>query len=236
MTRRTARAGALLLAGVLLGSFTLAGVAAGQENERLKVEFKESDPTPGKLGVTIGMSGSAWDPSLQLTEDAFSATINGNRAPITNVTPFGVQQGGTRGQLAVILAVDTSGSMRKNDNIAKARTAAARFAAGMPPGTRLGVLSFGTKTKLEQGLTTDRAKVQAVIQNLQAEVSGGTALYDAVVKGSKLLAAEPGQANLVVLSDGKHEGTGTTLQQAIKQAKEEARVTAVALDAGFPQD
>jgi tight adherence protein B len=236
MTRRTARAGALLLAGVLLGSFTFAGVAAGQENEPLKVEFKESDPTEGKLGVTIGMSGSAWDPSRQLSQDAFSASINGKKVEITDVTPFGVQQGGTRGQLAVILAVDTSGSMRKNNNIAKARTAAARFAAGMPPGTRLGVLSFGTKTKLEQGLTTDRAKVQSVIQNLQAEVNGGTALYDAVVRGSKLLAAEPGQANLVVLSDGKHEGTATTLQQAIKQAKGEARVTAVALDAGFQQD
>jgi tight adherence protein B len=236
MTRRTARAGALLLAGVLLGSFTFAGVAAGQENEPLKVEFKESDPTEGKLGVTIGMSGSAWDPSRQLSQDAFSASINGKKVEITDVTPFGVQQGGTRGQLAVILAVDTSGSMRKNNNIAKARTAAARFAAGMPPGTRLGVLSFGTKTKLEQGLTTDRAQVQSVIQNLQAEVNGGTALYDAVVRGSKLLAAEPGQANLVVLSDGKHEGTATTLQQAIKQAKGEARVTAVALDAGFQQD
>jgi tight adherence protein B len=234
--RRTARAGALLLAGVLLGSFTFAGVAAGQENEPLKVEFKESDPTEGKLGVTIGMSGSAWDPSRQLSQDAFSASINGKKVEITDVTPFGVQQGGTRGQLAVILAVDTSGSMRKNNNIAKARTAAARFAAGMPPGTRLGVLSFGTKTKLEQGLTTDRAKVQSVIQNLQVEVNGGTALYDAVVRGSKLLAAEPGQANLVVLSDGKHEGTATTLQQAIKQAKGEARVTAVALDAGFQQD
>jgi tight adherence protein B len=236
MTRRTARAGALLLAGVLLGSFTLAGVAAGQENEPLKVDFKESDPTEGKLGVTVGMSGSAWDPSIQLSQDAFSASINGKKVEITDVTPFGVQQGGTRGQLAVILAVDTSGSMRKNDNIAKARTAAARFAAGMPPGTRLGVLSFGTRTKLEQDLTTDRAKVQSVIQNLQAEVNGGTALYDAVVEGSKLLAAEPGQANLVVLSDGKHEGTGTTLQQAIKQAKGKARVTAVALEAGFPQD
>jgi len=236
MTRRTARAGALLLAGVLLGSFAFAGVAAGQENEPLKVEFKESDPSPGKLGVTVGMSGSAWDPSLQLSQDAFSASINGKPVKITDATPFGAQQGGTRGQLAVILAVDTSGSMRKNDNIAKARTAAARFAAGMPPGTRLGVLSFGTKTKLEQDLTTDRAKVQSVIQNLQAEVSGGTALYDAVIKGSKLLDAEPGQANVVVLSDGKHEGTGTTLQQAIKQAKGKARVTAVALEAGFQQD
>ena len=182
------------------------------------------------------MSGPAWDPSLQLTTDAFSARINGSPVKVTGAVPVGVQQGGTRAQLAVILAVDTSGSMRKNDNIAKARSAAARFAAGMPPGTRLGVLSFGTQTKLVQELTTDRTRVQAVIQNLQAEDSGGTALYDAVVKGSQLLAGESGQANLVVLSDGKHEGTATTLQEAIKAAKDKAKVTAVALDAGFEQD
>ncbi|MET0490638.1 MAG: hypothetical protein ABW143_10430, partial [Acidimicrobiales bacterium] len=102
MTRRTSRAGVLLLAGVLLGSFAFAGGAAGQENERLKVEFKESDPGEGKLGVTVGMSGPAWDPSLALNQDAFSASINGKKVDITGVTPFGVQQSGTRGQLAVI--------------------------------------------------------------------------------------------------------------------------------------
>ena len=236
MSRRTARAGALLLAGLLLGSFAVAGAAAGQENPRLKVDFRESDPTPGKLGVTIAISGPAWGGGQSLGRDAFSATINGNRVPITGATPLGAQPGGTRGQLSVILAVDTSGSMRKNDNIATAREAASRFAAGMPVGTRLGVLSFGTQTKLEQGLTTDKARVQSVIQGLQAEGSGGTALYDAVIQGSRLLAAEPGQSNLVVLSDGRHEGTPATLQQAIKAAKGQARVTAVALEAGFPQD
>ena len=236
MSRRITRTGILLLTGLLLGMLGFGGVAAGQENDRLKVEFRESDPSPGKLGLTIGMSGPAWDPSLQLSQGAFSASINGRPVQVTGAAPLGVQQGGTRAQLAVILAVDTSGSMRKNDNIAKARTAAARFAAGMPPGTRLGVLSFGTRTKLEQELTTDRARVQAVIQNLDAEVSGGTALYDAVMQGSKLLAGERGQANLVVLSDGKHEGTGTTLQQAVNEAKGRARVIAVALEAGFEQD
>jgi tight adherence protein B len=236
MSRRITRTGILLLTGLLLGTLAFGGVATGQENNRLRVEFGESDPSPGKLGLTIGMSGPAWDPSLQLTTDAFSARINGSPVKVTGAVPVGVQQGGTRAQLAVILAVDTSGSMRKNDNIAKARSAAARFAAGMPPGTRLGVLSFGTQTKLVQELTTDRTRVQAVIQNLQAEDSGGTALYDAVVKGSQLLAGESGQANLVVLSDGKHEGTATTLQEAIKAAKDKAKVTAVALDAGFEQD
>jgi tight adherence protein B len=236
MSRRITRTGILLLTGLLLGMLAFGGIAAGQENERLKVDFRESDPSPGKLGLTIGMSGPAWDPSLQLSQGAFSASINGRPVQVTGAAPLGVQQGGTRAQLAVILAVDTSGSMRRNDNIAKARSAAARFAAGMPPGTRLGVLSFGTQTKLEQELTTDRARVQAVIQNLDAEVSGGTALYDAVVQGSKLLAGERGQANLVVLSDGKHEGTGMTLQQAVNEAEGRARVIAVALEAGFEQD
>ncbi len=236
MSRRTARTGALLLAGLLLALFGIAGVATAQENERLKVDFRETTPgKEGKLGITVGMSGEAWDPSLQLTQDAFSSTINGSPVDITGAAPLGAQPG-SKGQLAVILAVDTSGSMRRNDNIAKARSAAARFAAGMPPGTRLGVLSFGTQTKLEQDLTTDRARVQDVIQNLQAEVDGGTALYDAVVEGSTLLAGENGQTNLVVLSDGKHEGTGTTLQQAKKAAKGKARIIAVALEAGFPQD
>ena len=236
MTRRTARAGILLLAGLLLGLFGLAGVATAQGQEKpLQVEFRGTTPGEGKIGITVGMSGSAWDPSLRLGQDAFSARINGDPVRITGASPLGAQPG-SQGQLAVILAVDTSGSMRTNDNIAKARSAAARFAAGMPPGTRLGVLSFGTETKLEQGLTTDRARVQAVIQDLDAEVDGGTALYDAVVEGSRLLAGEGGQTNLVVLSDGKHEGTGTTLQQATRAAKGKARIIAVALEAGFPQD
>jgi tight adherence protein B len=235
MSRRTARSGVLLLAGLLLALFGIAGVATAQENERLKVDFRETTPGKGKIGITVAMSGDAWDPSLQLTQDDFSGTIDGDPVDITGAAPLGAQPG-SQGQLAVILAVDTSGSMRKNDNIAKARSAAARFAAGMPPGTRLGVLSFGTQTKLEQELTTDRARVQAVIQNLEAEVDGGTALYDAVVQGAGLLAGERGQTNLVVLSDGRHEGTATALQQAIKAVKGKARVTAVALEAGFPQD
>jgi tight adherence protein B len=236
MSRRPTRAGVLPLAGLLLALLALPGVATAQgQEEPLQVEFRETTPGEGKIGITVGMSGSAWDPSLRLGQDAFSASINGDPVRITGAAPLGAQPG-SQGQLAVILAVDTSGSMRTNDNIAKARSAAARFAAGMPPGTRLGVLSFGTETKLEHGLTTDRARVQAVIQDLDAEVDGGTALYDAVVEGSRLLAGEGGQTNLVVLSDGKHEGSGTTLQQASRAAKGKARIIAVALEAGFPQD
>ena len=235
MSRRTPR-GVLLLAGLLLGLPLLGGVATAQQREPLEVRFRESDPSPGRLKVTVAISGTAWGRGQQLGSDAFRASINNQVVAINGVAPLGQAQG-DRGILAVILAVDTSGSMRKNDNIDRARKAAARFAQELPPGTRLGVMSFGTRPKLELGLTTDRARVQTVIRSLEAEINGGTALYDAVVQGSKLLAAEAGQPNLVVLSDGRHEGTNTTLQQAIKAATDGgATITSVALQAGFKQD
>ena len=237
MSPRIPRTGILLLPALLLGSLLLGGVAAAQQQKQpIEVRFRESDASPGRLKVTVAMSGTAWGRGQQLTRDDFSASMNNRSVPITNITPLGEQQG-DRGTLAVILAIDTSGSMRKNDNIGRARDAAARFAQELPPGTRLGVISFGTQTSLELGLTTDRDRAQAVIRSLEAETSGGTALYDAVVQGSKLLAGKPGQHNLVVLSDGKHEGTSTTLQQAINAAKDgDATITSVALQAGFQQD
>jgi tight adherence protein B len=236
MSHRITRAGQLLAAAFLLGSLGVPSAAVAQDDEApLEVDYRRSETAPGKLKVTIAMSGSAWGAGQRLSNGDVTVSINQRPVPVTGVTPA-QEQRGRRGQLAVILAVDTSGSMRKNNNIETARNAAARFAAAMPPNTRLGVISFGTRTKLELGLTTDRDRVQQVIRNLQAEVDGGTALYDAVVRGSNVLARQPGLHNLVVLSDGRHEGTGTTLDQARAAAKGKAVITAVALEAGFPQD
>jgi tight adherence protein B len=236
MSPRITRPGGLFLAVLLLGSLIVGGVATAQQKQ-LDVTYREQDASPGRLKVTVAMSGPAWGRGQQLTADSFNASINGRPVTVAGATPLGAQQG-KRGTLAVILAIDTSGSMRKNDNIDRARHAAIRFAQELPPGTKLGVISFGTRTKLELGLTTDRAQVLSVIDGLQAETVGGTALYDAVVQGSALLAKSSGQPNLVVLSDGRHEGTSTTLQQAIKAARGKVTITSVALEAGFlePKD
>ena len=92
------------------------------------------------------MSGAAWGSGQRLGQDAFSATINGDPVTITGATPLGEQQGGTRGQVAVVLAVDTSGSMLKLSNgvpnIDRAKAAAEAFTRAMRPGTRLGLVAF----------------------------------------------------------------------------------------------
>jgi tight adherence protein B len=106
----------------------------------------------------------------------------------------------------------------------------------MQPGTQVGVVAFADRPRVEQELTTDREQVRRVIAGLQAD--GDTALYDAVVEASRLLAGQPGQRNLVVLSDGRDEGSTATLPQAIAAAKRAKVITdAVGLQVpGFEQD
>jgi tight adherence protein B len=224
MSRRAARLGSLLLAGLLLGLVGLAAPAAGQQEEPLKVELRDSNATSGRLEVTIAMSGTAWTNGARLGPGDLTAAIDGQEVKVTGAEPLQGGQG-TGGKVSVILAVDTSGSMLQSNNIARAREAAAQFTAQMRPGTRVGVVSFADQPRVEQALTSDRAQVQRVIGRLEADPNGDTALYDAVVEASGLLAHEPGQRNLVVLSDGRHDGTPTRLPEAIAAAEKAKVIT-----------
>jgi tight adherence protein B len=241
MSRRTVRVGSLLLAGFLFGSPGLAVQASAQGQDPLKVEYRRSEPSPGRLKVTIAMSGSAWGAGQPLDQDDFRATINGQQVRINGATPL-QEQKGSRGKMAVILAVDTSGSMLEPStgpgprNIDRAKAAADSFAQAMQPGTRLGLVAFSTTPRVAQDLTTDHERVRRAIRSLQA--TGDTALNDAIVLASGLLAKEEGQRNLVVLSDGRDEGSRASLQAAIAAANR-ADVTAYAVGLkvpGFEQD
>ncbi len=238
MSRRVARLGSLLLAGLLLGSLGLAAPAAGQQQEQLKVDLRDSVTHAGRLKVTVAMSGPAWT-GERLDSSAFTASIDGQQVQDVRATPLQEQQGAS-GKLAVFLAVDTSGSMLDFNNIDTARSAAANFAGQMRPGTRMGVISFANAPpEVTQNLTEDARLVRTAIQGLQVEdPQGDTALYDAVVLASNQLKDQPGQRNLFVLSDGRHEGTPTTLQQAIAAAKAaKVKVFTVGLEVpGRPQD
>ena len=237
MSRRVVRLGSLLLVGLLLGSLGLAAPAAGQQQEPLKVDLRDSVTDAGRLKVTVAMSGPAWT-GERLDSSAFTASIDGQQVQDVRATPLQEQRGAS-GKLAVFLAVDTSGSMLDNNNIVTARSAAANFAGQMRPGTRMGVISFANAPEVTQNLTEDAGLVRTAIQGLRVEdPQGDTALYDAVVLASQQLKDQPGQRNLFVLSDGRHEGTSTTLQQAIAAAKAaNVKVFTVGLEVpGRPQD
>jgi tight adherence protein B len=204
-----------LLAGLLLagGSLAVPGGAAAGPGE-LRVELRDADVAaePGHLLATVTLSGSALDGG-RLGAGAFRATVDGRPATVARAEPLEA----TGRRLAVLLVVDTSGSMRAGGNIGLARAAADRFATELRDGTRVGVVAFATRPRVVQPLTTDRRRVRAAIAGLRA--AGDTALRDAVVQASRLLAREAGQRTVVLLSDGRDDGSRATFEQAVAAAR-----------------
>jgi tight adherence protein B len=126
--------------------------------------------------------------------------------------------------LEVMLAVDTSGSMR--DAIGAAKAAANDFVDAMPPGVRIGVETFGDDVTVLSRPTSDRAGLKYRIDAIVAD--GDTALYDAVVAATDEFTIGAKQKVLVLLSDGKDDGSTATLDQAIDAVKGE-HVEAISL-------
>ena len=116
----------------------------------------------------------------------------------------------TADNLEVMLAIDTSGSMRAAMEPAKA--AARAFVVAMPAGVRIGLATFGDDVAVLTPPTTDRALLAAQIDGIVA--AGDTALYDAVVTASGSFTPAAQHRVLVLLSDGRDDGSTATLEEA----------------------
>lgn len=83
----------------------------------------------------------------------------------------------------VILAIDTSGSMRARDvspdRFSSAQSAARAFVANLPRQTRVGIVAFAGTASVVQPPTQSREDAVAAIERLQ--VQGGTAVGSAIV-------------------------------------------------------
>lgn len=111
----------------------------------------------------------------------------------------------------VIIAIDTSGSMRPVIDAAKA--AAVEFVSAMPTEVRIGVATFADDVTVLSPPTTDRALLVAQIDSITAD--GDTALYDAVVAARQGFDPTAEHRVLVLFSDGGDEGSAANLQDAM---------------------
>ena len=119
--------------------------------------------------------------------------------------------------LEVVLAIDTSGSM--HNAIGAAKAAALEFVAAMPAEVRIGVETFGDSVTMLTPPTADRALLTEQINSI---VTGGnTALYDVVVSARQQFTPSVTYKVLVVLSDGKDDGSRASLQDAIDSVQGE---------------
>jgi tight adherence protein B len=114
-------------------------------------------------------------------------------------------------QLEVILAIDTSESMLPAIEAAKA--AATEFVTSMPSDVPIGVETFADSVSVLTPPTSDR---DLITQQIESIVTGGdTALYDVVVAASQHFTPTVEHKVIVLLSDGKDEGSSATLDDAV---------------------
>ena len=105
---------------------------------------------------------------------------------------------------AIVLCIDTSGSMSSTD-VAPTRSDASRDAAlafinGVPDGTRIGLVAFSAAAFPLGALTDDRDAARAELGRLPAP-NGGTAIGDALDAAAQLLPSA-GRRAIVLVTDG----------------------------------
>ena len=118
--------------------------------------------------------------------------------------------------VSIVLTLDSSGSMKKAADAAKA--AARTFIEAVGPEDKLGVALFADSFTLAQDLTANRvASLDAVNQYV---ASGGTALYDALAGSVARLKRESGRRVVVLVSDGRDENNPGTGPGSVRSREE----------------
>ena len=142
-------------------------------------------------------------------------------------------------QGTVILAVDDSDSMLQTDvapdRLKAAQSAAQAFLEQLPPGFRVGVVTFAGTAQILVAPTMDRTKVSAALSSLTT--SRGTVIGDGLTSALDTIDADrrahgAGPAAVVLLTDGQDTGSKIPPDQAALRAKSDGvKVFTVAVGA-----
>ncbi len=117
--------------------------------------------------------------------------------------------------LAITLAIDTSGSVKKD--MSEEAAAAKRFAhALLRPQDQMSVIEFATNVRVIAPFTNNLSRIDHALGDLHADWA--TALYDAICDGSQALGSQQGRKVLVVISDGDDTVQNHTYGQALAAA------------------
>ena len=124
--------------------------------------------------------------------------------------------------LAITIVLDVSTTM-EGRKLVSAKESANSFLRALQPQDRAMVLGFSDRVRVLHELTDDVDTLRESIDAVEAR--GGTALYDAIWKGSELLRTEDARRVMILLSDGRDEaanglepGSLHTLQEALDHA------------------
>jgi Ca-activated chloride channel family protein len=178
--------------------------------------------------------------------NVFVNVTNANGAPIGGLTQsdFALTEDGvpqkiayfereTNMPLSLVLAIDTSGSVRKDTDI-ELRAAHDFMRALLRPTDRLDLLDFNSSAREVVPFTADTRRLDQGLNNL--DYGPATALYDTIYLAAQMLGPRSGRKALIVISDGGNTVKGVDFQQALDQAIRGEVMVYSLIDIPIPSD
>jgi VWFA-related protein len=155
-----------------------------------------------------------------LTTSSFQLTENGKPQRLDTLIDESVP-------LDLVLAVDISSSMQ--DSMPAVQEALKRLLTRLRPGDMTTLLGFNDTMFVLAERETDPDLRAAAVEGLVPW--GGTAMYDATIKGVEMVSSQAGRRGVIVFSDGDDRHSASTRQSA--QARiEEAQVVVYTIGFG----
>ncbi|WP_328525492.1 VWA domain-containing protein [Kribbella sp. NBC_00359] len=202
----------LWLGVVVLGlAVVLPGIAHADGAPSARIDSVQvSHGHAGFVLTTANVSGKLDSKTVRV--QAGSTSLPAQVTPVSSTTMTAAPP------RAVVIALDTSGSMA-GSGLAAARQAALSYLASLPNDVQAGLITFSDRPRLLVSPTTNRILVRAALAHVQA--TGNTALYDAVRAAVATLDAahlgSSAQRRLVVLSDGVDTSSKANLTSVTRQ-------------------
>lgn len=208
---RSSRRFGIYLTACLLMMVAITGPSGGQPVENVTINYIESvtaaDRFANQVRVYATVTASEQKPILGLPATDFTVLEDGHAVAIDDVSP-------ATDPMAVVLAIDTSGSMRVKDvsgqtSMTAAKKAAVNFISMLSKEDRVALFSFNDEPVLKMDFSDDHKAAINAVNALDAKPNAATCLYDTAFEAVKKAAEIPcGRRAIILLTDGKDEKAG----------------------------
>jgi len=197
-------------------------------------EGPPSNPNPPKFHVNVHLVNVF----VNVT-DANGGPVGGLQQNDFTLTEDGVPQKvayfdrETNMPLSLVLAIDTSGSVRKDTDI-ELHAARDFLRALIRPKDGVDLIDFNSTAREVVPFTADLHHLEWGLNNL--DYGPATALYDTIYLSAQMLGRRSGRKALIVISDGGNTVHGVDFQEALDQAVRSEVMVYSLIDVPIPND
>jgi VWFA-related protein len=183
------------------------GNTAGSVTINYIEALNSADQSSNQVSIYATISGDDENPVSDIPVQGFKILEDGR--PVENI-----QISQTSEPMAVVLVIDTSGSMLAKDksgmtSIDAVKNAAVNFISLLNKNDRIAIFGFNKEPVLEMDFSEDHAAAVNTINSIKSIQNAYTCLYDTAYESVKKAAEIPkGRRAIILLTDGKDEKAG----------------------------